>query len=136
MRFHLPSSSHTIKPGTPENGTRNTDGTAEHSGTPTEHQRNTSGTPRNNGTLHDEEQLHLNVDYKLKFNEHLESILKMWNLVAYFFPFWQDSFGKRLFYIFIILPYKSFERRRIIMNFFLRHSWFLLLPFSKDVLQS
>ena len=118
MRFHLPSSRHTIKPGTPENGTRNTDGTAEHSGTPTEHQRNTSGTPRNNGTLHDEEQLHLNVDYKLKFNEHLESILKMWNLVAYFFPFWQDSFGKRWFYIFIILPYKSFERRRIIMNFF------------------
>ena len=49
----------------------------EYPGTPTEHQRNTSGTYRQNGTLHDEEQLHLNVDYKLKFNEHLESILKM-----------------------------------------------------------
>ena len=67
----------------------------EYPGTPTEHQRNTSGTYRQNGTLHDEEQLHLNVDYKLKFNEHLESILKMWNLVACFFSFRQDLFGKQ-----------------------------------------
>ena len=62
------------KPETPEHGTpvkqRNTNGT------PTEHQRNTSGTPRNIGTLHEEEQLRLNVYYKLKLYKHLESLLK------------------------------------------------------------
>ena len=34
-----------------------------------------------------------------------------------------------------ILAYKNFDKRRIFMNFFLRHSWFLLFFFSKDVLQ-
>ena len=72
---------HNIKPRTLEHGTPAdqrkspvSGGTTKHPGPTTEHQRKTSGTPRNNGTLYDEEQLHLNVDYKLKFNEHLESI--------------------------------------------------------------
>ena len=78
----LSFSGHTIKPGTPESVTRNTGVIADYPGilgeqwnTP-EKQRNTNGKPRNNGTLHDEEQLHLNVDCKLKFNEHLESFFK------------------------------------------------------------
>ena len=62
--------------GTRNSGTRNTSETAEHPGTITEHQRNTSGTPRNIGTLHEEEQLRLNVYYKLKLYKHLASLLK------------------------------------------------------------
>ena len=86
-----------------------------------EYQHNTSGISWNNGTLHKEEQLHLNVDYKLKFSEHLEGILK--------------RAGRNINAILITLPYKNFEKRHIFMNCFLHHSWFLLFPFSKDVLQ-
>ena len=104
--------------GTQNNGTRNTDGTAEHSGIVAE-QRNTSGTPRNNVTLHDEEQLYLCVDYKQKFNKHLEITLK--------------KAGQNVNAFLRILRYKNFEKKPD--ELFLRYSCFLLLPFSKDVLQ-
>ena len=68
---------HTIKPGTPEHGTKVHGPPAEHQSTPeqksnngkslgtpaehpripTEHQRNTSGTSQNNGNIQNEEQL-------------------------------------------------------------------------------
>ena len=69
-----------------------------------EYQHNTSGISWNNGTLHKEEQLHLNVDYKLKFSEHLEGILK--------------RAGRNINAILIILPYKNFEKRHIHELFF------------------
>ena len=69
-----------------------------------EHQQNINLTPRNKGTLHKEEQLHLNIDYKLKFNEHLESILK--------------RAGQNVNAILRILPFKNFEKRHIFINFF------------------
>ena len=119
----LSFSGHTIKPGTPERVTRNTGGIAEHPGilaeqwnTP-ENQRNTNGKPRNNGTLHDEEQLHLNVDYKLKFNEHLESYLK--------------KAGRNVNASLRIVPYKNFEGRRIFMNFFYVTVGFYYCPFVR-----
>ena len=45
------------------------------------------------------EKLGLNVDYKLKFNEHLESILK--------------KAGRNVKAFLRILPYKHFEKRHI-----------------------
>ena len=96
--------------GTRNNGAWNTGGTGEHRGivveqrnTP-EHKHNTSGKSRNNKTLHEEEQLHLNFDYKLKFNGQLESILK--------------GAGRNVNVLFRILSYKNFEKRRIFMHFF------------------
>ena len=68
----------------------------EHPGALTEHQRNTSGTPRNNMILNDEEQLHLNVDYKLKFNKYLKSIFK--------------KVGRNVNAFLKIMPYKNFEK--------------------------
>ena len=55
-----------------------------------------------------EELLGLNVYYKLKFNKHLDSILK--------------KAGRNLNPLLRILPYMSFEKRRILMNSFSRHS--------------
>ena len=79
------------------NGTGNTGGRVEQRNTPM-HQQNTSGISRKNGTLHDEEQLHLIVDYKLtlKLNEHLESILK--------------EAGRNVNAFLRIVPYKNFEK--------------------------
>ena len=48
--------------------------------------------------------LGLNVDYKLKFNEHLQSILK--------------KAGQNVNAFLRILPYKNFEKRHIFMNLF------------------
>ena len=48
--------------------------------------------------------LGLNVDYKLKFNEHLQSILK--------------KAGQKVNAFLRILPYKNFEKRHIFMNLF------------------
>ena len=56
--------------------------------------------------------LGLNVDYKLKFNEHLESILK--------------KAGRNVNAFLRVLPYKNFEKRRIFMNLFFTSQLFLL----------
>ena len=80
---------------TPNNRTENTRGRVEQRNTPV-HQQNTSGISRKNGTLHDEEQLHLIVDYKLTLNEHLESILK--------------EAGRNVNTFLRIVPYKNFEK--------------------------
>ena len=68
-----------------------------------------------------EKLLGLNVDYKLKFNEQLESIL--------------GKAGRNVNAFLRILPYKNFEKRHIHELVFLRPSCFLLLPFSMDVSQ-
>ena len=49
-----------------------------------------------------EKLLGVNVDYKLKFNEHLDSILK--------------KAGRKVNVLSRILPYMNFEKRRILMN--------------------
>ena len=90
--------------GTRNSGTRNTSETAEHPGTITEHQRNTSGTPRNIGTLHEEEQLRLNVYYKLKLYKHLASLLKRAERKVNAFlrrlpEFWKNTYIHELSYV-------------------------------------
>ena len=51
-----------------------------------------------------EKLLGVNVDYKLKFNEHLDSIFK--------------KAGPKVNFVSRILPYTNFEKRRILMNSF------------------
>ena len=46
--------------------------------------------------LNDEEQLHLNVDYKLKFNKYVKSIFK--------------KVGRNVNAFLKIMPYKNFEK--------------------------
>ena len=83
-----------IKPGTLKHGTpRKSGGTTEQQRNTNIHQRNTQ-----------EEQLHLNIDYKLKLSKHLERTLKkaVQNVNAFL----------------RILLYQNFEKRSIFMNFF------------------
>ena len=62
--------------------------------------------------------LGVNVDYKLKFNEHLDSILK--------------KAGRKVNALSRILPYMNFEKRRMLMNSFF-YVTVQPLPFSMDV---
>ena len=55
----------------------------------------------------------LKVDYKLKFNEHLQSILK--------------KGGRNVNAFLRILPYKNFEKRRIFMNMFFTSQLFFTI---------
>ena len=61
-----------------------------------------------------EKLLGVNVDYKLKFNEHLDSILK--------------KAGRKIHALSRILPYMNFEKRRLLMNSFFT-SQFNYCPF-------
>ena len=56
----------------------------------------------------------LNVDYKLKFNEDLESIFK--------------KAGRNVNAFLRILPYKNFEKRHIFMNLFFTSVAFYYCP--------
>ena len=60
-----------------------------------------------------EKLLGLKVDYKLKFNEHLQSILK--------------KEGRNVNAFLRILPYKNFEKRRIFMNMFFTSQLFFTI---------
>ena len=51
-----------------------------------------------------EKLLGVNIDYKLKLNEHLDSILK--------------KAGRKVNVLSRILPYMNFEKRRVLMNSF------------------
>ena len=67
--------------------------------------------------------LGLKVDYKLKFTEHLESILK--------------KAGRNVNAFLRVLPYKNFEKKTHIheLPFYVTVVFTLLLPFSMDVSQ-